>query len=343
MKKNLLLLLTTFTILSSAVIAQPILNSANYNPVSGELISVQQYSFINQGTAGANQTWDFTSITKGTTAAITYKFEPVTSTNAATFPNSNQQFSSSTIAGFNKVSETAIQNYGIQAGTTNIVYSNPEDQIRYPFTMGTTYSDPWVASFTNAGYKYLRYGTTKQTGDAYGTLQLPGETFTNVLRTHYIQDYKDSTYIPGYGSYVTTYYNDEYMWYLPNTHMPVFSISTLTYVSPSGTQKMTTANKVATIKTGIYGEDNFIQSMKFYPNPSTNGIINLDLNLNESLKYEIAIYDNLGRDVLKTSTFEGMSGYNFKTIDVSKVAKGLYTLVVILNNVKLSNHKIAIE
>ena len=343
MKKKLLLLLTTLTVLSSVVIAQPILNSTNYNPVSGELITVQPYSFIDAGTAGANQTWDFTSITKGSTAPVTYKFEPVTSTNAATFPNATQQFSSSSLAGFNKVSASAIQNYGIQAGPTNIVYSDPEDQIRYPFTMGTTYTDPWVASFTSGGYKYLRYGTTKQTGDAYGTLQLPGQTFTNVLRAHFVQDYKDSTYITGFGSYVIKYYNDEYMWYLPNTHMPVFSSSTLTYVGPSGTQKMTSANKVETIKTGISGEESFIQSMNFYPNPSTNGSINVDLNLNESLHYEIAIYDNLGRDVLKTSTFEGISGYNFKTIDVSKVAKGLYTLVVISDNVKLSNHKIVIQ
>ncbi len=343
MKKNLLSILSAITIMSSVAVAQPTLNSTNYNPVSGDILTLQQYSYINPGTAGANQTWNFTSITQSTNAAIAYTYAAVASTNTATFPNANQQYSSSTTIGFNKITTTAEQNYGIKQGTVNIVYSNPEDQMQYPFTMGTSYSDPFVATFTSGGYNYLRYGTTTQTGDAYGTIQLPGGTFSNVLRAHYVQNYKDSTNIPGFGPYVMTYNNDQYMFYLPNNHMPIFSTFSISITSISGTQSSTASNKLVTIVTGINEQLKYIQSMNFYPNPSTSGIINLDLNLNESIKYEIAMYDNLGREVLRTNAQEGISGYNFRTIDVSKIAGGLYTMEVISNNIKLSNYKVVIE
>lgn len=344
MKKNLLSILSAITIMSSVAIAQPTLNSSNTNPITGDVLTLQSYSYVASGGSGASQTWNFSSVTQTTNAAITYTYASVTASNTSTWSNANLQFNSSGVTGFNKTSTTALQNYGTQQGTVNIVYSNPEDQMHYPFTMGNSYTDPFYATFVSAGYNYVRRGSTSVNADAYGTLQLPGSTYSNVLRVHFVQTYQDSTFFTGIGPYIVTYVNDEYMWYLPNNHMPIFSTYSLTANIPfSGPSTTTGSNKLVTIVTGINEQLNYIQSMNFYPNPSTNGIINLDLNLNESIKYEIAIFDNLGREVLRTDTNEGISGYNFRTIDVSKIAGGLYTMEVISNNIKLSNHKVVID
>ncbi len=344
MKKNLLTVLSAITLFSATAIAQPTLNSSNTNPVTGDILALQQYSYINQGSSGANQTWNFSSITQSTNAAISYTYAAVSPTNASVFPNANQQFNAATTYGFNKTSTTALQNYGVKQGTVNIVYSNPEDQMHYPFTMGNSYTDPFYATFMNGGYNYVRQGTSSLNADAYGTLQLPSGTYSNVLRVHFVQDYSDSTNIPGFGDYVLNYINDSYMWYLPNNHMPIFSTYSLTVSSAfSGSQTTTGSNKLVTIVAGINERVNYIQSLNFYPNPATCGMLNLDLNLNENIKYEVVIIDNIGREVFRSKKDEGISGYNFQTLDVSKIASGLYNFVIVADNMNLVTKKVMIN
>lgn len=345
MKKNLLSILSAITLLSSvAAIAQPTLNAANSNPVTGDVLTLQQYSYISPGNSGGSQTWNFSSITQSTNAAIAYSYAAVSASNAAIFPNANQQYGSSTTFGFNKISTTALQNYGVKQGTVNIVYSNPEDQMHYPFTMGGSYSDPFLATFTSSGSTFERRGTTTVNADAYGTLQLPSGTFSNVLRVHFVQDYQDSTDMPGFGPYIITYLNDEYMWYLPNNHMPIFSTYSLTMDNGfSAPTSSTGSNKLGTIVSGINEQVNYIKSLNFYPNPTSNGVLNLDLNLNDNINYEIVIVDNLGREVLRTKSDDGITGYNFKTIDISSLESGLYNFEVVTGTIKLVNKKIIVN
>lgn len=344
MKKKLLSILTAITLSSVVSIAQPTLNSTNTNPITGDILTLQSYSYIASGGSGAGQTWNFSSVTQTTNAAITYTYASVTASNTSTWPNANLQFSSSGVIGFNKTSTTALQNFGTKQGTVNIVYSNPEDQMHYPFTMGNSYTDPFYATYVSAGYNYVRRGSTSVNADAYGTLQLPGGTYSNVLRVHFVQTYQDSTFFTGIGSYIITYVNDQYMWYLPNNHMPIFSTYSLTANIPFSAPSTTTgSNKLVTISTGINELKNSISSLNFYPNPSSNGRLNLDLNLNENIKYEIVIIDNLGQEVFKSSPENGLSGYNFKTFDISKIASGLYNFEIISDNVPLITKKIIIN
>ena len=344
MKKNLLSILTAITISSSVAIAQPTLTPSNTNPVIGDIFTVQSYSYISSGGSGANQTWNFSSVTQTTNAAVVYTISAVSASNTATFPSANQQLNATGLAGFSSVSSGSVQNYGSKQGTVSIVYSNPEDQMHYPFTMGNSYTDPFNATFTSAGYNYVRRGSTSLNADAYGTLQLPGGTFSNVLRVHFVQNYQDSTFFAGLGSYVVTYVNDEYMWYLPNNHMPIFSTYSLTSTIPfSGPTTTMGSNKLTTILSGINELESSISSLNFYPNPSSSGILNLDLNLNETLKYEVVIIDNLGREVFKSAPENGFSGYNFKTFDISKLASGLYNFEIVSGNVPLITKKIIIN
>lgn len=345
MKKNLLTILSAITLISSVAVAQPTLTATNSNPVIGDIFTIQSYSYASPGSAGANQTWNFSSITQTTVSASSSTCTAVSASNTATFPGSNiQSVASATSIGFGNSNSTSYQNTGVKQGTVNIVYSNPEDIIHYPFAMGNTYSDPFAATFTNAGSTYTRTGTTAVTADGYGTIQLPGATFSNALRVHFVQTYKDTTFITGFGPYVLHYVNDEYMWYIPGNHASVFSVFSFTASSAfTGTSISTGANKLVTITTRINEQPNSISSLNFYPNPLTNGILNLDLNLTESIKFQVVIIDNLGREVLRSNSENGFEGYNFKTFDISKIASGLYNFEIISDNVPLITKKMIIN
>ena len=339
MRKNLLII--GLSVLTIAGIAQPTLTSANTNGVIGDQFNFQSGSWINQGGSGASQTWNFLAVTASTAAVSASSISAVTSGNAANFPNANQQLNTGANAGMNKVSSTTSQNYGTVSGTVNIVYSDPEDQMRYPFSMGSSYSDPFYATFTNGGYNFFRKGTTSLNADAYGTLQLPGGTYSNVLRIHLTQIYTDSTNItPGPGPYVISYNNDMYMWYLPNNHQPIFS----TYaISLNGGAPQKASNTLVNATNGISEISTSVKSLNFYPNPNSGSTLNLDLNLNNTIKYNVIIIDNLGREVLKTESTNGFAGYNFNTIDISSIENGIYHFEIVSENLKLVSKKIIIQ
>lgn len=338
MRKNLLII--GLSVLTIAGVAQPTLTSTNTNGVIGDQFNFQSGSWINQGGSGASQTWNFLAVTASTAAVSVSSISAVTSGNAINFPNANQQLNTGANAGMGKVSSTAYQNYGTVAGTVNIVYSDPEDQMRYPFSMGSSYSDPFYATFSNAGSNYVRKGTTSLNADAYGTLQLPGGTYSNVLRIHLTQIYSDSTNFGGTFPYVIAYNNDMYMWYLPNNHQPIFS----TYaIAVNGGTPQKSSNTLVNATNGISEISTSVKSLNFYPNPNSGNELNLDLNLNDNIKYNVVITDNLGREVLKTESLNGFSGYNFNTIDVSSIQNGIYHFEIVSENLKLVSKKIIIQ
>ncbi len=344
MKKQLL---SIFSLgLSIIAIAQPVLTSTNTNPVIGNVFTLKAGSYINQGNPGASQTWNFTSVTQSTAAAQATTVSAVSASLVSQFPSANQQHKGSAgQSGFYNNSSTASQNYGAQTGTVIIKYSNPEDQLRYPISLGTaSYTDPFAGTFTSAGYNYFRYGNTTVEADAYGTIQLPSGTYSNVLRVHFVQIYKDSTELaPGF-DYIIEYDNDMYMWYLPNNHTPIFSTYSLTAIFDGGSpQTVTGSNTLQSIVNGISELQSSIKSLNFYPNPTTSNVLNLDLNLTDKINYQIIITDNLGREILKTSENNGFEGYNFKTIDVSSIENGLYNFEIISNNQKLVSKTIVIS
>lgn len=337
MKKNLLFI--GATLVSAITIAQPSLNSTNSNPVIGDIFTIKAASWINEGSSGANQTWNFTSVTQSTTAASVYTVAAMSTTGTAQYPNANVEQRGSGNTAFYKTTTSALQNYGTATGTVLIKYTDPEDQMRYPFAMGDGYTDPFLANFVSSGYTWKRHGNTTLNADAYGTLQLPGGTFSNVLRVHFVQDYIDSTNIGGSMPYELSYYNDMYMWFLPNNHMAIFSTYDITtdFGNSQGSSILTSvASSVSEIAPNV-------KSMNFYPNPATSELINLDLNLNSNLSYQVVIIDNLGREVLNTYDNKGFEGYNFNMINVSSLANGIYSFVIKSEGQNLITKKLVIK
>jgi hypothetical protein len=70
--------------------------------------------------------------------------------------------------------------YGFTNNTISIVYQNPLVFASLPFIYGQIFTDTYSASYTFSGQPISETGTITTTGDAYGTLNTPGNTYPNL-------------------------------------------------------------------------------------------------------------------------------------------------------------------
>ena len=336
MIKKLCLLAGSLVLLGVASVAQPILTATGVSPVVGEnfthFVSASYYS---PGSAGANQTWDLTSIS-GSSTGVVNVVTPGSTANGASFPNANAAFSyPSGSVSYYKTSATALQNYGAFTSGVVMAYTNPEDILHFPFNYTNTYNDGWSAQFNSGGYDYYRVGTTSVTADGYGTLTTPIGIYTNVMRVHINEEYEDSAYIGG--PYYIDYSNDEYIWYKEGTHIQIAWVYTF-ISSISGT-----INVGAYLSANYGMEDmaNLISSSNLYPNPASD-IVNIDFTLTENRKSDIRIFNALGQQVKISETIEGIQGVNNFQLNMADMPEGIYYAQILVEDKVAANKRFII-
>ncbi len=333
MKKSLLI----FFFIGSAVIksAQPTITASGVNPVIGDNLPMNTSNYVAPGNSGSSQTWDLS--TMASSVATTYTAVATSSTpNGSSFPNSNIALSS---GGGNysyyKTSSSSFQNYGFYSGTTVMSYSNPEDFLRFPCTYNSTYSDTWAVTFVNT-FTFYRTGSTTVTADGYGTLTTPAGTFSNVMRVHFVQNYQDSAYIPSYGTYLETYNNDEYMWYLNGNHFPIALVYTLTYSTGTSQGGSYMSNVV-----GV-NEPSVLNSFTVFPNPVSSDL-HFDINLKENQNIEIQLFNEIGSLVATPVSANANSGRNEYNVQVGDLTEGIYFARIILDGTLTSTRRFSVS
>lgn len=327
MKKNLLnLMIGSLVIISSVSIAQPTLTGAGTNPTIGQSFTYTGTSYFAPGSAGASQTWNFSTIS-GTAGSPSNCVAVGSTPNGASFPSANIAFDNSGSGNYSyqKTSATAYQNYGnVTSSGVIMSYSNPEDLLRFPFTYTNTYNDPFATTFVNGGYTFYRTGSTTITADGYGTLITPAGTFTNVTRIHMVQDYQDSAY---FGTpYVVTYLNDEYLWYVDGTHASLAACFTFTTSAGGGP---TTSGFFLGTAVGIDDINASLSSFNLYPSPATDKIT-LDFTLTENKNVAVQLFNSLGQKMDINQSAEGFQGANTIQLDVATLPEGIYFASILL-------------
>lgn len=327
MKKQLLNLMTGSLILASfASIAQPSLTGTAVNPTIGESFTYTTCTtYFNQGPAGANQTWNFSTST-GTTSGVSSCVSVSSTPSGSSFPSANIAFNNAAGSNYSyqKTSATAYQNYGnVTSSGIVMSYSNPEDFLRFPFTYNNTYNDPWSCTFVNSGYTFYRTGATSITADGYGTLTTPAGTFTNVLRVHMVQTYQDSAYVGM--PYVILYTNDEYMWYVNGTHAAL--AATFSFTANGSTSQ---SSFYLGAPSGIDNISNILTSLEVFPNPASD-LIKINYNLTENKKVELCLFNTLGEKIHNSQTEEGIQGTNTSELNIAELPEGIYFAQIILD------------
>lgn len=315
---------------SGASYAQSTLTGSNFNPQVGDAFALKicDTTGITPGPSGAAVTWNFstgpnalmvTQTDTGRAVACTstpYFSSFPASTVALKGPTVTASATTYLIANSTKLS----QNGYYAAADTNLILSDPADQLQYPFTYLSSFSDPYAGILTLGPIAAHHTGTINVTCDAWGTLQLPGRTDVNVLRVKTTQVFTDSTNL--FGSPIVKSYNIlSYDWYKSDYHSALLTIQTVTEVgapNPSfkfiayAPQQISAVNDIAAA----------VNDVQISPNPS-EGAFNVQFNAIIPQQVRISLHDITGREVaiLADKQCSGRQNIHCGTQNLSK---GLY-------------------
>jgi hypothetical protein len=319
MKKTLRL--TIYTLFSVTAFAQGPIISSDLNPSPGLTYTDNQTTYMAPGSAGANQTWDFSSLTSSGTMT--------SNVSAATNNGANMLLDNGSSQSYYSFTSTEQELKEVIASGTTITYSNGEKTLQFPLSYNATYSDTFKANFlSNGTYPAVRSGSNTFTVDGYGTLILPNQTVNDVIRIRFQQDYSDTIDI-GY-PYILNYTSDIYIWYKAGFKSPVLSI--VNFVGAGTTSDYgfyTNANNVS------IDEVKNIEDVKIYGNPFTD-LLTFSVEATKPLEIVYQITDMSGQVVYSSINATLHNGSNKFTIPTNNLKSGAYALKIMNGNQAIS-------
>jgi hypothetical protein len=322
MQKKLLPMMLLFV--SSAAIAQPTITNTS-NPQHGNSFTYYTCDSVGPGAAGANVNWNFTNLNSTSNLSMTFRNCPWAECD--TFTGSNLTAAPDATNGgyYIATSNKFAWNGEHVMGGPKFKYTDERDIRRYPFTMGDTYTDTHLSTFASVGYPWQRRGSVTVTADAYGTLQLPNYTHTNVLRLHYVDSMADSALT---FSMESNYIRDVYEWWVPGQKEYLLHVELLTLL-PS----LINPNSM-TIPTIIYTNQfpasvNEIANngdIKIYPVPAHD---NVTIEMANGNIQSVEMTDIVGKRVVSVN---GVKGQLIYQINTSGIGAGIYLIRINSDN-----------
>ena len=204
-----------FLLVATLGTAQPVIQNGDNLPAPGFTAERREGSTqqMTEGPAGADQTWDFSSMYLVYNAQPYIVLEPSASPFASTWPGANYVASYSDAGSdhyfyYNVLSDRleAVADDVTNTGDSNVHTANPRTKLKFPFAYGETVVD----TYSQGSNTY----TNTITYDGYGTLITPTNTFENVVRIKWQQGWT------GGGG------NFHYDWWSLDPLMPVFQYAT---------------------------------------------------------------------------------------------------------------------
>ncbi|MBL4716250.1 MAG: T9SS type A sorting domain-containing protein [Bacteroidia bacterium] len=300
--------------------------SSTYNYISA---SSPTFKFRQDG---PNQTWNFSD-----TTGSTMTFDYLSLSNASdpiSFPLANLVESSTGGENYyaNSSSELTLEGHYL-ALYYRIIYSDKREHLQFPFTYGDVINESYAGTVENiqASQTFNRNGLLEIKADGYGTLVLPYDTISNVLRIRSVYAYVDSM-----GSTFVGSYNDTiYTWYNANTNNFIASV-TISYAN-SWLQifAFTYLEEGA-----IIGISNYLDkdhTITIYPNPASTQV-SIEIPVKDHSMYDIQIINNIGEVVL-----EKYYEYNTKMeLNIEKLNPGIY-FITVRNSNSIATKRIVIQ
>ena len=309
-----LLLATSFCY--TAALAQVTLVPGDISYVPGESFPEAICSWVAQGPSGPGQSWDFSSL---------MSIGSFTSNWITPFPNyptATVAFNSQSLSMHYEATPAAFRHLGTYEGIslTSTRYSDPADEVRYPFSIGSSYTDAFEGwSYFPAGGGVLDSselsGTLFVEADAYGTLMLPwGTVNSEVIRIHKVR-----TTVTDAG----TSTEEEYRFHEPGVHHPW--LKTYRRTNSWSSTVVESARYYNLANVGIEDLVGVGRSLLF-PNPA-GGTITLRIDAGLPQDLQLSMLDAGGR-VVSAPERMAFNGIGSKQFDLSALPVGVYTLFI---------------
>lgn len=336
MKQPFLFVSMLFAALQMA--AQPTMTSSSM-PSVGYSFSTSSVDLgsANEGPAGANVLWDFSSlIDTGEVTSLSF-IDPSDISQSSSFPGTNIAITGNqagnTFYSFINLSSSSVDQLGTYVSSTfgdvfNI-NENPMTQYQFPATYNSTATDSYRSAVNlDLGFASVNTTTTGQTSylvDAYGTLINWSGTYNNVLRFKHREVSFDTTYSTSFGQSDTTYsesHSTSYEWVsvIEGGSIPIFSISyDTTFADGNVTPSISADHTYNNDQTGIQSVSS--ENIQVFPNPS-NGKINMSIPAGVE---NISITDLSGRVLLSQKPVKS-STTSLQELDITALPSGIYCL-----------------
>ncbi len=310
--KTIVTYLLSLFILPVAMSAQPVLSN-NENYYTGESFQMLNCdaTSITAGSSGSNVTWDFSGLTSAG-GIYTTTILPDTST-VFTTSGLMEVMPFGTIAYLEENSTDSYIN-GIYDTTSHITtfYTN-YDVAKRPFTYNSNYLDSFRVNVPATGS--YGAGWIAVTGDGYGTIILPGGTYSNVLRIKKVQIERDT--LAGTPSLTAT---TSYLWFDTGSRAPLLRIDSV----------LSTTTESQTIMYLLPPEG--VSTVKGLPSIFNGYFDNSDhlivSGFETGKEYQVVVYNIIGNKVF-SETFSAAG--NSERFDINRqVNPGIYIVGITL-------------
>jgi hypothetical protein len=342
MKKNYFMIVTLL-LFSIVALSQPIITYDGNCPQIGDRYDLALFTGnIAPGSAGANQSWDFSGVTSDGTS-ILYAIDPAQTPYNDYYPNANIAFNynNEDAYSYGRTSPSELLNLGtasIQNSMEVIIYySDPAKLMEFPFAFNDTYDDTYYGSFSSGTLEVHQSGTITTMADGWGSIITPYTTYNSVLRVKNQRTQIDSAWMNGNFVYTSTTTHTDFEWYAPDIAMPVFSID----ISENAGVRDTTGTYLTTPQ-GVTEADNKTPGIIVFPNPATDHAYVLFKTDNNTSSVIITITDLSGREMTRFTKDISSAGTQNIKLSIKDLKTGIY-FVNIINGREVRSHKLIIR
>jgi hypothetical protein len=316
-------------LLSICCFSQITLTHSKHALKAGDVQIMHRAEYIEPGIGGAGQIWNFLNL-KFTGEEKNYMLDATTVEKYGVLPSATVAINTGgDYHGMFRITPAENDNVGHFGKDYHMIFTQPHRRMVYPFTYGNYYS----SNFSGYGV-YADDATTDITGDysfeadAYGTLILPNNVLTNVLRVkHTLSRYEFAR------CFFSETHQTRYLFYSDNQRYPVFSILESVQINNN---RDTTWHRLSAVNESVHSisvddpviEKSATQRKEYvhsvFPNPF-NEEFKVNFTLNEKTNVAVEFYTlegiKIGDICSKRTLDQGVHEFEYKT---STLPNGTY-------------------
>lgn len=296
--------------------AQPTLHATTFTAIAGELYNYTKTSYqtVASGTGGSNVTWDFSSLSNNGFEQVKF-LNPSAGTYGASYPTAAMLRKGTQEAYYNMPTGSVEQIGTVFGGGVMTSCANSQRTMQFPFSYNESFVDTFRCTYIS-GVVGTRTGVDSVWADGWGTLILPGETFTDVLRVRLKSRYNDTID----GQPVVNYVDDRTFFYKPGIHASLLSMVDAAAFSNGGLLALKQETVYCDVPTGIANLEGVQEALRISPVPASN-TLNIDMEHAHERRIRIELWNSTGQ-VVRQGWLE--AGSLHASLDCTTLARGVY-------------------